>query len=121
MDVVFNPVPRSTEVPVRPKSVAFLDLIKSGHAEALNVHDYRTCVKLCTRDRSILKQRYVGYPVSVPDLSKDAVDETLMRRSIHAELYDMTEGTAFRKYVFPALSSTVRGQPNHRRHHPHSN
>ena len=101
MEGVFNPIPRSTVVPVRPKSVQFCDRLKSTSTLALSGHDYRTCEKHGPRDKPVLQQRYVGYPVCVPDLSKPAVEETMMRRQVHKELIEMTDGKAFRKYVFP--------------------
>lgn len=103
MEQVFHPIPRSTVVPVRPKPVEFLDKIKIVHSSTLNRHDYRTCDKFGPRDRSILKQRAIGYPVCVPDLSLEATQETLMRRSIHKELLNIDE-KAFRKYVSTLFS-----------------
>ena len=97
MHAVFNPPPRGTLVSERPKTVSFLDTIKSSSSNAFNGHDYKTSSKLGPRDRRVLQQRYVGYPVCVPDVSKDAVEETMLRRTAHQDVYQMTEGNAFRK------------------------
>lgn len=96
MEAVFNPVPRSTVVPVRPKSTMMLDRIKYGHSQALTKHRWETTDKHGPRHSYILQQRYVGYPVSVPDLSKEATAETLSRRAVHKELCELDE-KAFRR------------------------
>ena len=96
MEQVFHPPARSTVLAVRPKTVAALDYIRLGHTISLDRHVITTAPKHGPRDKPILQQRYPSYPVAVPDVSKDACQETLLRRTIHGELYELDQG-AFRR------------------------
>jgi len=97
MKAVFAPLPANQqEVTARPKTTSSIDFITNGHSSTLGRHRYETCEKYEARARPVLKQRYLSYPVSVPDLSKEATDETIRRRQMHKEILE-EDVTAFRK------------------------
>lgn len=80
----------------RPHTVSDLESLKYGHSQQLGKHTRETTEKYAPRERIILKQRYIGYPTSVPDLAVDAADETFDRRMRHKRLLD-EHPTAFKK------------------------
>ena len=61
----------------RPHTVQVLDGIKYGSSKVMTKHDVFTCDKYKARERPVLQQRGVGYPVHVPDISAEATNETL--------------------------------------------
>ena len=93
----------------RPATVANFDFFKYGHSKTLIKHNTETSNKYGSRARPVLKQRYVGYPVAVPDLSEDAVDETVKRRSIHQKLLG-DDKSIFKKKYFPECTSDFFNQ-----------
>jgi hypothetical protein len=93
----------------RPATVANFDFFKYGHSKTLTKHNTETSKKFEARARPVLKQRYVGYPVAVPDLSEEAVNETVKRRSIHNRLLD-DDDAMFKKKYFPECTSDYFNQ-----------
>lgn len=93
----------------RPATVANFDFFKYGHSKTLTKHNTETSKRFEARARPVLKQRYVGYPVAVPDLSEDAVNETVKRRSIHNRLLD-DDDSMFKKKYFPECTSDYFNQ-----------
>ncbi len=97
---------------------------KFGHSNVLTKHDFTTCDKYHARDKEILNQRYVAYPVSVPDISKEAADETAFRRTSHAKFLE-EDNKIFRKKFYPECTSDWFHQKHMIRHylatmHPYS-
>ena len=88
----------------RPHTVSDLESLKYGHSAQLGKHVRETADTYKSRERIILKQRYVGYPVSVPDLAVDAADETFDRRVRHLRVLEENP-KAFKKKFEPECTS----------------
>lgn len=102
--IMSNVSSKRTPFEQRPATVANFDFYKYGHSKTLTKHNTETSNKYEARARPVLKQRYVGYPVAVPDLSAEAVDETIKRRSIHNRLLGDDGGTFKKKYFAECTS-----------------
>ena len=104
-----NEAAKRSEYHQRPATVANFDFYKYGHSLAMDKHNVELCDKFAPRARPILKQRYIGYPVAVPDLSRDSTEETTKRRSIHNKLLK-DDMTMFRKKFFQECTTDFFNQ-----------
>lgn len=107
--IMSNEAAKRSEYAKRPATVADFDFFKYGHSLTLSKHNTEVCDKFGPRDRPILKQRYVGYPVAVPDLSRDSSTETTKRRSIHKSLLQ-DDMSMFRKKFFQECTTDYFNQ-----------
>jgi hypothetical protein len=126
MKKIFNVQPRIPSAknhhPIRDVSSEIF--FKYGHSSTLTKHDYSTCDKYKSRDKPVLKQRYVGYPVSVPDIAAEAVNETMFRQTSHKKFLE-EDKKLFRKKFFAECTSDYFNQSHLIRHylntmHPYS-
>jgi hypothetical protein len=93
----------------RPATVANFDFFKYGHSKTLEKHSTETCSKYAARARPVLKQRYAGYPIAVPDLSQEAVEETLKRRTVQSDLVK-EDKNAYKKKFFQECTTDFFNQ-----------
>ena len=63
--IMSNEAAKRTGYTKRPATVANFDFFKYGHSSTLTKFNTDISDKLGPRDRPVLKQRYVGYPVAV--------------------------------------------------------
>ena len=125
MKKIFNVAPRIPSVK-RPHTVdtSSVNFFRYGHSNSLTKHEFMTSAKNGPRDRPVLKQRNVGYPVCVPDLAKESVDENMFRRTAHKQFLS-EDKKMFRKKFFAECTSDHFKQGHLIRHylntmHPYS-
>ena len=117
MKKIFDVQPRIPSLR-RPQTVdnSSVNFYKYGHSMSLIKHEYSTCEKHASRDRAVLQQRYLSYPVSVPDISQAAANETRFRRTANAAFLAEDE-KLFRKKFSAECTSDYFNQKHLIRHY----
>ncbi len=105
MKKIFNIQPRIPSMK-RPHTVDSnsVTFFKYGHSSCLTKHDFSVVDKSGPRDKPILNQRYVGFPIAVPDVSQPSVNEVTFRRTAHKKFLDENKAL-FRKKFYAECTS----------------
>lgn len=81
-----------------------INYLKLGTTISLSDHSTETASRVYIRSRGMLNHRAPCYPCAVPDVSKELLDETIKRRTIHKTSLEQ-DPTVFRKKNLPESTS----------------